>query len=363
MADNKEFLELLKSDLDLFSDSVYCFTPTGDVKNLPAGSTPVDFAYSIHSAVGNKMIGARVNGQLVNIDYVINNGDRVEILTSQNSRGPSRDWLNIVKSTQARNKISQWFKNEYKEENIIKGKELFLSYIKSRAILTTDILTPEYQEAIMKKYGFHDWESVYAAIGHGGLKEGQIVNKMLELYEADHKKNMTDEEIENSLNEAARIRPRSVNSGNGIVVKGVDDVAVRFSKCCSPVPGDEIVGFVTRGRGISIHRTDCVNVVNLPEIDRVRLIDAEWQDEENKSNKYSAEVLVYANNRTGLLADISRILTEQNIGINMLNTRVNKQGIVTMNISFDIAGKDELTHLLEKIRQVQSIIDIERTRG
>ena len=364
LADNNEFLSLLKSDLDLFSDSVYCFTPTGDVKNLPAGSTPIDFAYSIHSAVGNKMIGARVNGQLVNIDYVINNGDRVDIITSQNSKGPSRDWLNIVKSTQARNKITQWFKNENKDENISKGKELFAGYCKARAIAVPDLLKPEYTDAIMKKYGFHDWESVYAAIGHGGLKEGQIVNRMLELYDADRKKNLSDEELEESLNENARVHIREHSKGSGIIVKGVDDVAVRFSKCCSPVPGDEIVGFVTRGRGISVHRSDCTNIIHLPEIDRNRIIDAEWQDNTIVSKgKYSAEILIYATNRTGLLADISKILTERNISIISLNTRVNKQGVATMNISFEIESVEELTRVVDKIRSVPNVVDIQRTRG
>ncbi len=183
MSDNKEFMNLLKSDLDLFSDSVYCFTPTGDVKTLPAGSTPIDFAYNVHTAVGNKMIGARVNGKLVTIDYEIQNGDRVEILTSQNSKGPSRDWLNLVKSTQAKNKINQWFKNEFKEENITKGKDQFNTYCKARSINLGEIMKPEYQAAVMKKYGFMDWDSVLAAIGHGALKEGQIANRMQELYE------------------------------------------------------------------------------------------------------------------------------------------------------------------------------------
>ena len=278
MSDNKEFMNLLKSDLDLFSDTVYCFTPTGDVKTLPAGSTPIDFAYSVHTAVGNKMIGARVNGKLVTIDYEIQNGDRIEILTSQNSKGPSRDWLNLVKSTQAKNKINQWFKNEFKEENIIKGKEMLSAYCKAKSINISDIMKPLYMEAQMKKYGFKDWESLLAAVGHGGLKEGQIINRMQELYDKDHPKVLSNEEVIASVAENAQARqmlPRA-KSKNGIVVKGIHDVAVRFSKCCSPVPGDEIIGFVTRGRGISIHRTDCVNVINLPEVERARLIDAEW---------------------------------------------------------------------------------------
>ena len=195
MSDNREFLSLLKGDLDLFQEDVYCFTPNGDVKNLPNGSTPVDFAYAIHSAVGNKMVGARVNGKLVNIDYKIQNGDRIEILTSQNSKGPSRDWLNIVKSTQAKSKINSWFKKEYKEDNIIRGKDLISAYCKSKGINLPDIIKPKYQQIVQKKYGFRDWDAVLAAIGHGGLKEGQVVNRLLEEYEKEHKKEITDENI------------------------------------------------------------------------------------------------------------------------------------------------------------------------
>ncbi|NLL77738.1 MAG: bifunctional (p)ppGpp synthetase/guanosine-3',5'-bis(diphosphate) 3'-pyrophosphohydrolase [Clostridiales bacterium] len=365
MSDNMEFMNLLKSDLDLFSDSVYCFTPTGDVKNLPAGSTPIDFAYSIHSAVGNKMIGARVNGKLVTIDYEIKNGDRIEILTSQNSKGPSRDWLNVVKSTQAKSKINQWFKNELKEDNIIKGKELLGAYCKAKAINTIDIMKPEYMNAIMKKYGFKDWDSVYAAVGHGGLKEGQIINKMQELYDKAHKKALTDEEVLASVAEGNYQKKILAKSKSGIVVKGIHDVAVRFSKCCSPVPGDEIVGFVTRGRGVSIHRTDCVNIINMPEMERVRLIDAEWQQspEEITGEKYFAEIRIFANNRSGLLADISRALTEKNVDILSMNTRTSKQGLATLSTSFEIGSREELNRIIDKIRTIASVIDIERTTG
>ncbi|MGN0288725.1 MAG: RelA/SpoT family protein [Lachnospiraceae bacterium] len=365
MSDNKEFMKLLKSDLDLFSDSVYCFTPTGDVKNLPAGSTPVDFAYSIHSAVGNKMIGARVNGRLVTIDYQINNGDRIEIITSQNSKGPSRDWLNIVKSTQAKNKINQWFKAEFKEENIIKGKELLTAYCRAKSIVSTNIMRPEYMEGIMKKYGFRDWDAVLAAVGHGGLKEGQIINKMVELYDRDHRQTLSNSAVLAAIAENSQNRTDRCKSKNGIVVKGIDDVAVRFSKCCSPVPGDEIVGFVTRGRGVSIHRTDCINMINLSAADRERLIDAEWQQnaqgEENE--KYVADINIFADNRHGLLADISKALTEKNINILSMNTRINKQGIVTLSTSFEISGREELNRIMERIRNVESVIDIERTTG
>lgn len=364
--DNKEFMTLLKSDLDLFADNVYCFTPNGDVKNLPAGSTPIDFAYSIHSAVGNKMVGARVNGNIVNFDYVLQNGDKVEVVTSNNSPGPSRDWLSLVKSTQAKNKINQWFKNEFKDENIVKGKELLLSYCKSRSLDPVNLLRPDYMEAVMRKYGFKDWESVLAAIGHGALKEGQIANKMKELYDKDHPVEITDadvlKEIETKRDAYQMMLPKG-KAQSGIVVRGVDDVAVRFSKCCSPVPGDEIIGFVTRGRGVSIHRTDCVNIINLPEIERGRLIDAEWQAGSEESSKYLAEIVIYAHNRNGLLADISRALTEKNIDIMSMNTKTSKQGIATMAASFYIGSREELNHTIEKLRNVESVMDIERTTG
>ena len=366
MSDNREFMNLLKSDLDLFSDSVYCFTPTGDVKTLPAGSTPIDFAYSVHSAVGNTMVGARVNGKLVSIDYVINNGDRIEILTSQNSSGPSLDWLKVVKSTQAKNKINQWFKLQFKDDNIIKGRELLLVYCKAKGIDQTQIMRPEYMEAIMRKFGFHDWEALRAAIGHGGLKEGQIINKMKELYDRDHPKVISDEEIIKQVEEnaaAKQMQPR-YKSANGIIVKGIDDVAVRFSKCCSPVPGDEIVGFVTRGRGISIHRTDCVNIIHMPEIDRTRLIDADWQEDSMAGNgKYFAEIVIYANNRNGLLADVSRALTEKNIDIISLNTRLSKKGLASMAVAFEISSVQELHRIIDKLSNVESVVSIERTTG
>ena len=373
MSDNKEFMSLLKSDLNLFSDTVFCFTPSGDVKNLPNGSTPIDFAYSIHSAVGNKMVGAKVNGKLVPIDYVIQNGDRIDIITSQNSRGPSRDWLNIAKSTQAKNKINQWFRNEFKEENIIKGKELMLSSAKAKGINYADINKPEYQAKVVRKYGFHSWNDCLAAVGHGGLKEGQVITRMYEEYKKDHPIVVTDDDIlaENAgANRDAKgdnqpTLDRKHKSKNGITVNGLFDVSVRFSKCCSPVPGDEIVGFVTRGRGVSIHRTDCINMMNLPEIDKRRLIEAEWSidGEENAGGLYLTEINIYGNNRKGLLVDISRIFTESDIDINTINSKTNKQGVATINVTFRVRTKDDLRGLVEKLRQVESVVDVERTTG
>ena len=363
MSDNKEFMSLLKNDLDLFADSVYCFTPQGDVKTLPSGSTPVDFAYSVHSAVGNKMVGARVNGKLVPIEYQIKNGDRIEIITSQNSQGPSRDWLKLVKSTQAKNKINQWFKKELKEDNILKGKEMLTQYARAKGFKIVNYTKTQYQDAVMHKYGFRDWESVLAAIGHGGLKEGQVFNKLVEAYDKENKKNLTDEQVLEAAGETQE-KLHIMKNKSGIVVKGIHDVAVRFSKCCNPIPGDEIVGFVTRGRGITIHRTDCINVLNMSEMDRTRLIEAEWQQPDTKqAEKYMAEIQVYANNRTGLLVDLSKIFTERKIDLRSINSRTNKQEKATISMSFEIGSKEELRSLIEKIRQVDSIIDVERTTG
>ena len=361
MSDNKEFMSLLKNDLDLFADSVYCFTPQGDVKTLPNGSTPIDFAYSVHSAVGNKMVGARVNGKLVPIEYRIQNGDRIEIITSQNSQGPSRDWLKVVKSTQARNKINQWFKKELKEDNILKGKEMLAQYAKSKGFKFANYTKTQYLDAVLRKYGFRDWDSVLAAIGHGGLKEGQVFNKLVEAYDKENKKNLTDEEVLEAAAAENQDKKHHIKSKSGIVVRGIHDVAVRFSKCCNPIPGDEIV---TRGRGVTIHRTDCVNVMNMSEMDRRRLLEAEWQDPEIKQDEhYMAEINVYANNRTGLLVDISKIFTERKIDIRNINCRTNKQEKATISVSFNVSCKDELNSLIEKIRQLESVLDVERTTG
>lgn len=364
MSDNKEFLSSIKNDLNLFSDSVYCFTPTGDVKTLPAGSNPIDFAYSIHSAVGNKMVGARVNGKLVNIDYEIKNGDRIEIITSQNSKGPSRDWLSMVKSTQARNKINQWFKQELKEDNIIKGKELISNYCKSKGIVLSEINKPEFIEKALRKYGYKDWNAVLAAVGHGALKEGQIVNKLNEEYQKTKKAEITDKQVLDSIVASeSKEKEKEKKGKGGIVVKGIHDVAVRFSKCCNPVPGDEIVGFVTRGRGISIHRTDCVNILNFPANERARLIEAEWEQTENKDEKYSAEINIYAGNRKGLIVDISRLFTEANIDVRFMNSRVNKKQLATINLGFVVSGKEELNRLIDNLRKIDGVTDIERATG
>lgn len=368
MSDNKEFLSVIKSDLNLFSDHVYCFTPNGDVKTLPTGSTPIDFAYAVHTAVGNKMIGARVNGNLVKLDYTIQNGDRIEVITSQNSKGPSRDWLNVAKSTQAKNKINQWFRGQFKEENIVRGKELLVQYAKTKNIDIHKLLKPEYTDTCKAKYGFKDWDSVCAAIGHGGLKEGQVISKLMYEYDKRNKRVVSDEqvlEVIENVKEARANRSSDVSQGNknksGIVVEGLDDLAVRFSRCCNPVPGDEIIGFVTRGRGVSIHRTDCVNMIHLPSDERNRLIDAEWSEaaKENPSY-YPVEIVIYCVNRSGVLFDISKIFTENEIDVKSMNVRTTKQGKATIVVGFETKGVEQLNKIVKKIRMVESVIDIER---
>ena len=368
MSDNKEFMSLLKNDLDLFSESVYCFTPAGDVKNLPNGSTPIDFAYSIHSAVGNKMVGARVNGKLVTIDYQIQNGDRIEVITSQNSKGPSRDWLNIVKSTQAKNKINQWFKTQYKEDNILRGKEQLDKYCKTKSIVLSEILKPEYMEKVIRKYGFRDWDAVLAAVGHGGLKEGQVVNKLVEEDNKKKKKEVTDTQVLKNISEISKKTTedkREKKGKSGIIVKGLDDVAVRFSKCCNPVPGDEIVGFVTRGRGVSVHRTDCVNMIHISEEDRARILEAEWMasPDEVTGKAYKADINIYVEDRMGVLVEVARVFTENEINVTAMSSRSGKNNTATINAAFDIHSVTQLNKVIDKLRNLECVYDIERTTG
>ena len=361
--DNHEFMNAVKSSLDLFQDHVYCFTPAGDVKTLPRGSNTIDFAYAVHTAVGNKMIGARINGRVVPIETEIRNGDRVDIITSQNSKGPSRDWLSMVKSTQARNKINQWYKNEYKADNLQKGKSAMEDYCRAKGLNLSELLVPEYMEKTLKRYNYTEWDTLMAAVGHGGLREGQIVNRLLEEKRRVEEKNRSDsavlEEIRDKKGDEEYESPKGT-----IKVRGIHDVAVRFSKCCSPVPGDDIVGFVTRGRGISIHRTDCINVVNMSETDRVRLIDAEWVEADGTSNfEFTTEINVFAMERNGLIFDLSKVFNEENISIKGMNARTSKAGKSTIDISFNVKSKEDMNRLVSKIRNIQGIIDIVRPQG
>ncbi len=357
LSDNKEFLKALKVDLDVFTDHVYCFTPKGEIISLNRGSTPIDFAYAIHSAVGNKMIGARVNGKIVTFNHSLSSGDRVDIITSQNSKGPSRDWLSIVKTSQAKNKINQWFKKENKEENCLKGKDLLDKEAKKKGLTLSELLSNDRRASVLNKYGFQDWDSLCAAIGHGGVKEGQVINRLNEDYQKTQAKLHPQVIV---ADEVVHVNRQSKQK-SGITVKGVGDIGVRFSKCCSPVPGDEIIGFITRGRGVSIHRTDCVNMIHLDEIDRHRLLDAEWQlpETESESITYQASIKITSEDRMELLTDISRILSEEKIPVKALNAR-SSNGEAIFDIGLLISNKYQLERLKTRIMNLSGVHNIDR---
>ena len=367
MADNKEYLDTLKQDFNIFSTQVYAFTPQGDVIQLTKDSTPIDFAYMIHTAVGNKMVGARVNNKIVPIDHRIQNGDIVEIITSQNSKGPNRDWLNLVKSAQARTKIKQWFKKEEKEENIIRGREMVLADMKKKGFQPNDLLRPEWMEIVYVKYDFKTWDALLAAVGYGGLKEGQVVNRLKDEYLKEKRKTQTAEDVLKDFEKTIDDKPvKKHKSKSGIVVEGIGDVAVRFSKCCSPVPGDEIVGFVTRGRGVTIHRTDCINVINLSNDERGRLINAEWDTQFAKGDantSYLAELRITCNDRVGLILEISRQLADDDISVKGFNVRTTKDLLAIMNVTIEIKTKEQLERVVTRLKNLKDVVEVERVSG
>ena len=367
MSDNKEYLDTIKLDLNIYSTQVYAFTPQGDVIQLTKDSTPIDFAYMIHSAVGNKMVGARVNNKIVPLDHKIQNGDIVEIITSQNSKGPNRDWLAIVKTAQARTKIKQWFKKEEKEENIIRGREMILADIKKKGYQPQDLLRPEWEEIVLVKYDFKTWDALLAAVGYGGMKEGQVVNRLKDEYLKEKRKTQTAEDALKDFEKTIDQKPvKKHKSKSGVVVEGIGDVAVRFSKCCSPVPGDEIIGFVTRGRGVTIHRTDCINVINLSNEERGRLINAEWDTQfaKGESNtSYLAELKVVANDRVGLIVEISRQLADDDISVKGFNVRTTKDMQAILNVTIEIKTKEQLERVVTWLKNLRDVTEVERVSG
>ena len=367
MSDNKEYLDTIKLDLNIYSTQVYAFTPQGDVIQLTKDSTPIDFAYMIHSAVGNKMVGARVNNKIVPLDHKIQNGDIVEIITSQNSKGPNRDWLAIVKTAQARTKIKQWFKKEEKEENIIRGREMILADIKKKGYQPQDLLRPEWEEIVLVKYDFKTWDALLAAVGYGGMKEGQVVNRLKDEYLKEKRKTQTAEDALKDFEKTIDQKPvKKHKSKSGVVVEGIGDVAVRFSKCCSPVPGDEINGFVTRGRGVTIHRTDCINVINLSNEERGRLINAEWDTQfaKGESNtSYLAELKVVANDRVGLIVEISRQLADDDISVKGFNVRTTKDMQAILNVTIEIKTKEQLERVVTRLKNLRDVTEVERVSG
>lgn len=365
MDDNTEFMNALKLDLDIYTDQVYVFTPKGELITLPKGSTPIDYAYSIHSDIGNKMVGAKVNSKIVKVDYIIKNGDRVEILTSPNSKGPSRDWLNIVKSTQARTKINQWFRKQFKQEDIIRGKELLETCAKQKGYVLSALSDSQCIQNVCKRYGLRNWDAVCAAIGYGSIKEKQIIQRLIEENLKGKKVPLTPQQIlddhaskEVSDHEHEKQQPKK--SKSGIVVRGVGDVAVRFSKCCRPLPGDEIVGYITRGRGVSIHRLDCTNIIHMCEEEKERLIEAQWFNEEEVSRTYITEIQITGSDRMGIIVDISKILTDMKVPVKSLNARTTRNHEAIFNIRIEINHTYQLDEITRKVMQISDVVEVVR---
>jgi GTP pyrophosphokinase len=357
MRDPNEFMETLR--VDLFTDEVFVFTPKGDVFSLAASSTPIDFAYSIHSAIGNKMIGAKVNGKIVTIEYELKNGDIVEILTSSNVHGPSRDWLKIVKTSQARNKINQWFKKEKRDENIVRGKELVEKELKKQSLAFSVLFKPEWVEILLRKYTFNTLDDLYAAIGYGAMTANKVISRLKEEY----KKTVKVEDF--ALQTAETISQQKPNQNrksvpeNGIVVKGIENCLVRISRCCNPVPGDPIIGYITRGRGVSVHRADCPNVTNNIDGD-TRLIDVDWYTANNVS--YNAEVTVLANDRTALLMEITNVIGEAKIPLKAINARTTKDQVAVMNLTMEITNTEQLEKITKKLKRVDGVFEVTRSK-
>ena len=355
MQEPEEFLNTLRTEL--FEDEVYVFTPKGDIKSLPKGATPIDFAYSIHEQIGHKMTGCKINSKMVPIVTKLKNGDIVDIITSDNSKGPSRDWLKYVKTTTAKNRINQWFKKAEREENIIKGKELLEKEIKRIGMSQTELYKQEYVNSALARYKYNSVDDMNAAVGFGAITPSKIISRMLEEYRKDHKDLNIEEKIE-ELSKAKKIN-RNV-SDNGIIVKGIDNCLVKLSKCCNPVPGDDIIGYITKGRGVSVHRTDCVNVKELIE-DDARIIDVQWYNQ-NKQTAYTVDIEVYANDRDNLLADTIKELSTLKTKIMGVNARATKEKIVIIDLSIEVENIEELNKVLKGLRKIDSVYEVRRKK-
>ena len=355
LQDPTQFLENLKTEL--FEDEVYVFTPKGAIKVLPKGSTPIDFAYSIHAEIGNHMTGCKINSKMVPIITEIKNGDIVEIITSENSKGPSLDWLKFVKSTSAKTKINSWFKKEKKAENIEKGKEQIEKELKRLGISHEKLFKVDYINAMLNRYKYKDLEEMYAAVGFGANTATKVIARMLIEYRKDHK----EEDIEEKLKELeiTRTQKKTKPSNNGVIVKGIDNCLVKLSKCCNPLPGDEIIGYITRGRGVSVHRKDCVNIKDLFKEEN-RIIDVAWEKEQQAS--YDVNLTVLANDRLGLLADIMNVLSNTKANLVEINGKTGKNRIALIDITIEIKNLDELNNILKSIRKVDSVYEVKRRR-
>ena len=358
-ADAQEFIEGFK--IDLFTDEIFLFTPKGVVIDLPNGATPIDFAYRIHTDIGNKCVGAKVNGKIVPLDYKLKTGEIVEVLTSNNAKGPNMDWLNIAKSNQAKSKIRSWFKKAKKEENISKGKELFEKELKKQGVHFADIAKGETYEKFVKRNNINGMDDLYALIGLGAISASSFIWKLKDENQSKDEKVIeenTNKIIEDNISKAQR---NKIDQTVGITVKGVDNLMIRFAKCCNPVPGDDIMGYITKGRGISVHRADCGNLKNLIMEDGDKVVDVSWGTSNGRA--YIAEIQVKAEDRSGLLTDIMGIISELNLQLNALNAKSAKGSMAYVNIKVKIDTVELLKDLMKKIRHLKGIIDVYRVNN
>ena len=354
MQDPDEFLNTLKTEL--FEDEVYVFTPKGKIIALPKGSTPIDFAYNIHAEIGNKMTGAKINSKMMPIITQLKNGDIVEIITSDQSKGPSRDWLKFIKSSKAKNKILAWFKKNEREANIVKGKELIEKEIKKIGMTHSEFFKNDYLQAALDRYKYNSADDMYASVGFGAISPGKIVARMLEEYRKDHE----NENLEAKLEELSKERTKtSKPSNNGIVVKGIDNCLVKLSKCCNPVPGDEIIGYITKGRGVSVHRKDCPNVKSLIS-EEDRMIDVYWYEAERA--KYNVEIEIDANDRSGLLSDIIREIESTKSKLVAVTSKATKERIAITEVTIEVENIDELNKVLKQLRKIDSVYEVKRKK-
>lgn len=355
MQDPQEFLSTLKTEL--FEDEVYVFTPKGEIKTLPKGSTPIDFAYQIHAEIGNRMVGAKINSKMMPIITKLNNGDIVEIITSDNSKGPSRDWLKFVKSSQAKNKIQQWFKKHDRQKDIEKGKELIEKEIKRIGMKYEDLFVEKYYKPAIQRYNYKTLDDMYAGVGFGSIGAGKIIAKTLEEYK---KYNKEASNVEQKIEELQKARKTyNTKSKTGIIVKGIDNCLVKLSKCCNPVQGDEIIGYITRGRGVTVHRKDCKNVKDLIK-DEGRIIEVYWDTE--KETSYKVDVNIFANDRDGLLADIIKVISDSTSRLIAVSAKSNPEKISTIEMTLEVKNTEDLNKIIRQIGKVDSVYDVRRKK-
>ena len=357
--DTDDFMNTLK--IDLFSDEVFAFTPNGKVISLPSKSTVIDFAFAIHSQIGYKMSGAKVNGRIVPHNYILENGDIVEILTSASVKGPSRDWLKIVKTPQAKNKINQWLKRECRDENIIHGKELVDRELRRVSLSHSQLFRPEWLQLMYKKYNFNSLDDIYASIGYGGLSAQKVVLRLRDLY--NHEKKQNPELAATEQEKRAQAQKKRRQHSNGIEVVGLDNCLVRLSRCCNPVPGDEIVGFITKGRGVSVHRADCPNMQPsaLSEEDKNRFIEVKWA--EGEESNYIATLQVDADNRPGMMMAVSGVISDMKINCMTVSAKPAKGGYSTMTFGLEIKDAAIVTKAINKIKAVPGVLSVSRLKN